>query len=80
MKVEVDLDYDQVDGLVREALVESYDLHLQEVINFKDRIDPPEHVLKDVKYSKKILKALRRVIKHFSTPQQWEEFTQQYGE
>ena len=80
MRVEVDLDYDAIDSLIRSGLVESYDLQLQAVTRYQGRSDLGSLEEIDYKDSRKIMKALRKVIRYFSTPEQWCDFTDKYGE
>ena len=66
MKVKVDLDFDQISELVRQSLIEDYELNKDpDFVDCSDwEIDP----------DKQLLKALEIVIEYYSTPEQFAEW------
>ena len=69
MKVKVDLDFDQISELVRQSLIQDYELNKDpDFVDCSDwEIDP------DVQ----LLKALELVIDYYSTPEQFAEWKKQ---
>ena len=69
MKVKVDLDFDQISELVRQSLIQDYELNKgPDFVDCSDwEIDPDFQ----------LLKALELVIDYYSTPEQFAEWKKQ---
>ena len=66
MKVKVDLDFDQVSELVRQSLIQDYELN-----RLPDKVDCSDWVIDP---DQRFLDALELVIDYYSTPDQFAEW------
>lgn len=73
MKFEIDLLDDQVDHLVLSHLIMSYEILVGEIKALSNIIHPSPSQMEDYKYCRKTLKALKRIIKYFTTESQFQD-------
>ena len=69
MKVKVDLDFDQISELVRQSLIQDYELN-----RHPDKVDCSDW---EIDPDLQLLKALELVIDYYSTPEQFAEWKKQ---
>ena len=69
MKVKVDLDFDQISELVRQSLIQDYELN-----SHPDKVDCSDW---EIDPDLQLLKALELVIDYYSTPEQFAEWKKQ---
>lgn len=63
MKTQIEISQDCIEELVRNSLIQTFAIN--------DTIEDD--------YSRKLHKALKKVIRHYSNPDQWEEFKDKFS-
>jgi predicted house-cleaning noncanonical NTP pyrophosphatase (MazG superfamily) len=63
MKTEIELSHDCIEEIVRQSLIHTFAIN--------DTIEDD--------YSRKLHKALKKVIRHYSNPDQWEDFKDKFN-
>lgn len=79
MSVTIKINDDQVNIVVLSELQRYYLSSAQDKLRIQAMVNPPEYEVENLRDVKEIMKALKKVIKHYSTQSEYEEWKRKTG-